>query len=110
MDIDKKADLFRLSIRNSKSDRQSSKRGNLCYIECNEIDLIDIIDDVSICSFFSLDNLKEYAKSNGIVEYEKFDHDRTLNNRLKCNKLNHVNDQVHIFDCEVKSPFKYNNI
>ena len=108
MDIDKKADLFRLSIRNSKSDRQSSKRGNLCYIECNEIDLIDIIDDVSICSFFSLDNLKEYAKSNGIVEYEKFDHDRTLNNRLKCNKLNHVNDQVHIFDCEVKSPFKYN--
>ncbi len=105
MDIERKSDLTQLSINsNSKFENRFSEKEAFCLIDYNGVELIDVIDDISICSFFSLDNLKEYAKSNGILEYEKVSCDIK-----KCNKSHVITDEkVQFFDTEAKSSYKYN--
>jgi hypothetical protein len=93
---------------------QASKNDNLF-----ELDLIDIIDEISICSFISLENLKKYAAKKGLFfcdnlsfNINSVDDDKITETYLPSNKSyafqeNSNNMRLNIISGE-NSPFKYN--
>ena len=58
---------------NPNNDEKFNQRTSYNFSYCNESELVDVIDEISICSFISYDSLKEYAKYNRIFETESLE-------------------------------------